>query len=263
VILRRAVRCAARIVCPSQATRTDLVEFLADDEELAQQVYRKTRVIRNGVSTDWAESSVDVRRHVRSELELEGPYILCVGNGKPHKNLKLALYLADRLASDGYPHRLIMVGPTGSHMEHLLAGRNARTVGARVRVVGPVTDRQLAALYAESAVALTPSLYEGFGLPPLEAMMAGTPVIASNRGGLPESVGKVAGALVDPLDTDAWYVELKRLICNDEYRLRRIEAGRRHAEQMSWSATTAKLAAELAEIAERPNVVRSAARQTA
>jgi glycosyltransferase involved in cell wall biosynthesis len=258
-VLRKAVKEAALVICPSAATRSDLLEFASQYGPCDSELLKKTRVIRNGVSRRWSTTSREATQRV-ARLTEKAPYVLCVGNGKPHKNLRLVLSIGDRLATDGFPHCIVIVGPPDRYMRDVLrgydvrycdAGDDDRPTSSRVVCFGEVDEPTLAALYAGADLLLTPSLYEGFGLPPLEGMMAGVPVIASNRGGLPESVGLGKQCvLLDPLDLDAWHREVVKTLSDRNYWRERVLTGRQWADQMSWRSATRAFAAEILSIVE-------------
>ncbi len=113
---------------------------------------------------------------------------------------------------------------------------------------GPLEDERLREVYALAELFLFPSLYEGFGLPPLEAMACGTPVLASNRGPLPEVLGDGA-VLLDPLDHEAWSREATRLLDDVGMRQARIEAGLGKAGEYSWNRAAEQTLAVLRSVA--------------
>ncbi len=161
-------------------------------------------------------------------------YLLCVGTLEPRKNLELALRAYAALSA-GLQQRfpLVIVGMKGwltSRLDALIAPLAA---DGRVRPVGYVDDETLAVLYASARMLIYPSIYEGFGLPPLEAMAAGTPVIASNVSSLPEVVGE-AGLQVDSQDIDALREAILGLAEDDALWQRLREAGLARAAQFSW-----------------------------
>ena len=102
-----------------------------------------------------------------------------------------------------------------------------------VKMLGFTDDADLPALYRQSAVFAFPSLYEGFGLPPLEAMACGTPVIASSASSVPEAVGQ-AGLLIDPLDMQAWTTAIEQVLEDSDLRIRLISSGLAHSNQFTW-----------------------------
>jgi alpha-1,3-rhamnosyl/mannosyltransferase len=225
LMLRLAVRRARRLITVSESTRRDLVERLGARAE-------RIRVIPNGVGVPFgpvdAPDAADTTLH---ELGVSRPYFLFVGNPLPHKNVARLL---DAFA--GLPPalgRLVLVGipPVARPaVEGLCA---APGLGARVQILAPVPATVLARLYQSAALVVCPSLWEGFGLTALEAMACGAPVIAANRGGLPEVVGD-AGLLVDPSDVDALREAMYTLAGQEPLRAALRARGLARARAFSW-----------------------------
>jgi glycosyltransferase involved in cell wall biosynthesis len=185
LLIERAVQQAAAILCVSAFTQRELVETL-------HVPVAKTTVTLPGLDADWPASAV---RHV----EVDGlPYLLFVGNVKPNKNVA-ALLEALTMVLERIPHRLVIVGRVhGMGTGDAAVVRRAEALGGRVRFAGEVDDATLQRLYAGAAALVMPSLYEGFGLPLLEAMQLGCPVLAATGSSLPEVAGEAA-LLFDPL----------------------------------------------------------------
>jgi glycosyltransferase involved in cell wall biosynthesis len=183
LLIERAVRQAAAILAVSQFTRQELITRLA-------VAPGKITVAPLGLDRDWpANRDQPPAPHIEPDA---CPYLLFVGNVKPNKNLALLLE-AIAATADRLPYRLIVAGRIhgmGTGDDAVL--RRARAMGDRVRFAGQVSDTELCSLYAGAAALVLPSLYEGFGLPLLEAMAAGCPVLASNAGSLPEVGGEAA-----------------------------------------------------------------------
>jgi glycosyltransferase involved in cell wall biosynthesis len=188
LLIDRAVAQASAILCVSEFTAQELTTRLGVDRA-------KVTVTHPGLDAGWPEQAAAHR-------EADGvPYFLFVGNVKPNKNLGLLLE-AFAMASS-LPHRLVIAGRmhgfgTGDEMVF----RKAEAMGTRVRFTGEISDLELIALYAGAAALVMPSLYEGFGLPLLEAMQLNCPVIASTAGALPEVAGDAA-LYFDPHDRHA------------------------------------------------------------
>ncbi len=188
--IRRALRRASLVVCDSHSTRRDLLR-------LWPSVEPKSRVVQLAVgervlpSTRARGTRGGQRRH-----DLSKPFVLCAGTLEPRKNLVRVLdayaRLPERLRER---HLLVLVGPRGWEFDEIL--ERAGALGERVKLLGHVPDDELAALYALCEVFCYPSLYEGFGLPLLEAMSAGAASITSNVSSMPE-VGGEAVRYVDP-----------------------------------------------------------------
>jgi alpha-1,3-rhamnosyl/mannosyltransferase len=170
-----------------------------------------------------------------SEYDLQsGKYVLAVGTLEPRKNLVTAIQAYARLPEpvrQEFP--LVIVGMKGWRMEDFDRQVGAMIEAGQIRRLGYVPDEKLPVLYSGARVFVYPSLYEGFGLPPLEAMACGSPVIVSNRSSLPEVVGD-AGLQVEALDVDALADAMRRVIENDDLRAMLGRKGIERAASFSW-----------------------------
>lgn len=168
-------------------------------------------------------------------MDRNTPYILTVANSYPHKNLH-RLVEAFRLIHDRIPHRLVLVGAPRRGEPQLVSALNGLPQDRFVRCSG-LARADLAALYQAASVFVLPSLYEGFGLPVLEAMRAGTPVVAARKGAIPEIGGDCVRYVEgdDPEDIARGILEV--LEWPEERRRVHVAAARAHAVSFNWSAT--------------------------
>lgn len=172
-----------------------------------------------------------------------GKYVLSVGTLEPRKNLVTAIQAYARLPEPvrrEFP--LVIVGMKGWCMEDFDRQVGTMVEAGQIRRLGYVPDEKLSALYSGARVFVYPSIYEGFGLPPLEAMACGAPVIVSNRSSLPEVVGD-AGIQIDALDTDALTEAIRRVIENDELCATLGRKGLERAAGFSWKKCAEEMAA--------------------
>ncbi|MFQ5349259.1 MAG: glycosyltransferase family 4 protein, partial [Thermoanaerobaculia bacterium] len=186
-------------------------------------------VVPNGVDPGWLET--------RPAAATERPYFICVGNVKPHKNLGRLLEAFAGLARE-LPHDLVLAG----RRRGFLTGdpevsRRAERLGERVRLTGFLEAAELRRAVAGATALVLPSLYEGFGLPAIEAMACGRPVLAARAGALPE-VCADAALYCDPRDPHDIASGLRRLAVDPELASRLAEAGVERARRFSWEATT-------------------------
>jgi alpha-1,3-rhamnosyl/mannosyltransferase len=235
--LALAVRRASRLVCISRSTERDLIERFPG-------AAGKTTVIplaadaRFQVPREPAQLDALARRYGVER----GGYVLAAGTLEPRKNLVRLIRAHATLPEElRAAHPLLLVGPRGWDEEGILEAAAART---EIRLTGFVSDEDLAGLYAASSLFCFPSLYEGFGLPVLEAMAAGAPVLASDASSLPE-VGGDAIAYADPRQEGALAAGLERLLRSPEERAALAERGRERAAGFSWSRSADRLLAEL------------------
>lgn len=224
---RWSARRATRVIAISGTTRDDLVRFDGIPRG-------RIKVVHHGCAPSFRPvRDADRIDAVRTRHGLDAPYVLFVGTLQPRKNLERLLAAFDRVAADR-PHVLLaLVGAAGWQPERLERARAAVQARDRVRRLGYVEDDDLPALLSGSLALAFPSLYEGFGLPALEAMACGTPVLTSSTSSLPEVVGD-AGLLVDPLDVGAIADGLRRLIDDADLRRDLGERGLARAARFTW-----------------------------
>ncbi len=223
---RWSVRAARRVIAVSGATRDDLITMLKTPHE-------KITVVHHGVRPASARPPDAAARATLERLGISRPYALFLGTVQPRKNLR-RLIRAFRLVVDaGLPHTLVIAGRMGWLAEPIRAEVAACGLTDRVHFAGYVADDDLPALYTGADVFAFPSLYEGFGMPALEALSYGVPVVASKTTSLPEVVGDV-GLLVDPEDEEAIGAALVRILTDDALRARLARAGPERAAQFSW-----------------------------
>ncbi|HVE68576.1 MAG TPA: glycosyltransferase family 1 protein [Solirubrobacteraceae bacterium] len=235
-----AVRRAAVLLCNSQATRDDLVELLPE-------AAAKSQVIPFAAHPRFARPTPPAERDaVRRRLDLPTSFVLSVGTVEPRKNLARRVEAYVRLPEAlRREHPLVVAGPPGWEMEGLLAKLTANP--RDVRVIGFVADEDLAALYGMCTAFCYPSLYEGFGLPVLEAMQAGAPTITSDGSSLPE-VGGDAAVYVDPRRVESIEAGLREVLESEPLRERLRRAGRERAAGYSWDRAAAEMLAVLERI---------------
>lgn len=235
---RWSARRATRVVAISGATRADLVRYEG------VPAHRIT-VVHHG-HAPWFAPVHDAPRMeaMRARLRLDAPYFLFIGTLQPRKNLERLLAAFDRVADDRPRLLLALVGAAGWQPDRLRAALARVRARERVRLLGYVDDPDLPPLLSGSLGLAFLSLYEGFGLPALEAMACATPVLTSNTSSLPEVVGDAA-LLVDPLDVGAIADGLRLLA--DDADLRRVlgERGLARAAGFTWQRAAAETLAVL------------------
>ncbi|HEY6001061.1 MAG TPA: glycosyltransferase family 1 protein [bacterium] len=227
LMIGRAVAAAARVITVSHASARDIAAAFP-------RARGKLAVIPNGVEEIFRPRPAgEAEAHVAEAFGIAAPYVLFVGNPKGHKNLDLLLSGFVRLARR-YPGLLLVAVGGDAPQRHGLEKR-ARRLGiqGRARFVAPVDREALALLYAGAALFAFPSLHEGFGLPPLEAMACGTPVAASSAASLPEVLGPAA-AYFSPQDEDSLVEAVCRVLDDAALRERLVRLGLERARLFSW-----------------------------
>jgi glycosyltransferase involved in cell wall biosynthesis len=217
-MLPALARRARLLITVSEFSRAELVELLRLDPA-------DVLVIPEGVGEEFAPQGDEQLRAVRTRYGLERPYVLTLGTISARKNLGVLAGAARGLADRGV--ELVLAGSDRGYL---------RAPEVRLRRLGYVAEEHLPALYAGALALALPSRYEGFGLPCLEAMACGSPVVAARSGALPETVGG-AGVLVGPDDADGFADALLTLVDGEMVRERLVAAGRERAAAFPWTRT--------------------------
>jgi glycosyltransferase involved in cell wall biosynthesis len=234
--LDRSLRRAAAVIAVSETTKRDLVQLY----DLAEG---RITVIPHGVDQEVyrPQPQAEIDR-VRRAFGIDGPYLLSLGGIEPRKNLPRLLEAFGSLRSDV---RLVVAGagvewnPEGSDLLRGALDALPEDARRRVTLTGYVSEPDKVALLAGAELLAYPSLYEGFGLPVLEAMACGTPVVTSNGSALPEVAGDAA-VLIDPTETGALRDALARVLVDTALRDRLRAAGRDRAGAFTWDASAAR-----------------------
>jgi len=225
---RISVRAADRVIAVSERTASDLVQWLAIPND-------RITVIPEAPSPGIERvtgTSLDVFR-VRSGLDC--PYVLAVGTLEPRKNLPFFLR-AFAAVADTIPHTLVLVGPEGWMTGEFHRTLDELNLGDRVRLTGFVSDRELGGWYSGADLFVFPSMYEGFGLPTVEAMQCGAPLLVANSSCFPEVAGDAA-VLVSPTDEQGWSEALVSILTDRSVNDRLREQSFARANRFSWERT--------------------------
>ena len=220
-----------RIVTISEFSKSEIHELLQVPEEKIDVVYSAP-----SIATGVADFQI-----VQERLKIQKPYLLYVGTIEPRKNLIRLIQAFDWLKREKkIPHQLILAGGGGWKTEEIHQAAEAAQFGREIQFTGYLSPEEKNALYQNADAMVFPSLYEGFGMPPLEAMLFECPVICSDAASLPEIVGEAA-ELVDPLDVQAIADGIWHVLSNRDYRRSLIEKGAQQALCFSWDRSAEKM----------------------
>ncbi len=245
VTVPASMRSAAHVITDSESSRKDILRaYGLPPAHVSAILLGLTPGFEQASAGGEAAIQRD-RKLIEERYGIADPFILCLGVLQPRKNLnRLAEAYGKLKARYGLPHKLVFVGKAG-----WLQGRQAILDAAKstggdavtedILFPGYAPDDELAVWYRAADLFVHPSLYEGFGIPPLEAMACGTPLVVSNAPALPEIVGDVA-LQPDPMDIDGWAEAMYRVLTDAELRADMRAAGPQRAIEFSWQETARK-----------------------
>lgn len=231
--VRRSARNAAQIIALSEYARTDLINTYHLRPERVSVVPLAAPAAFAPVRDD------NELQRVRQTYGIERDYILSVGSIQPRKNLRRLIEAYSLLRgkqTEGKLPQLVLVGKNAWLYDETLRSLKDRNVDTSIILTGYVPESDLPALYSGAVCFVYPSYFEGFGLPPLEAMKCGAPVIVGNKTSLPEVVGDAA-LMIDPFDVNAIAAAIKRVIADSDFRAELRVKGLERAKQFDWKET--------------------------
>lgn len=230
------VRQTRRFIAASEFTKRELVSRLGLAPDRIDVTYQAPRPAF--LSVDAAAA-----RRTLVAFDLPSGFFLYVGTLEPRKNLAGLIEAFEALPQNiRVRHPLVIAGAWGWSLDALRERLERRALGSSVRLLGYMSDAQLAGLYSTCTAFVWPTLYEGFGMPPLEAMACGAPVIVSDAASVPEVVGD-AGVLLDPRQPEAWVAAMRRIVEDEAWRRDLIERGLARAATFSWKRCASQTAA--------------------
>lgn len=229
LLLPLMARKAKLIVTPSELIKNEVCEHLRIQP-------RKVFAIPLAPRANFKPMPLDQTVEIRKRLRVEDEFLLFVGTIEPRKNLlTLVQALEEVLRTTDLRPQLVVAGKVGWKVDDILAQVRGSTSKDRVRMIGFVSDNDLRALYSSCRAFVYPSVYEGFGLPPLEAMACGAPVIASRVPSIKESVARIVSAT----DSRSLAGTMVELLTDQQARQSLSERGREYAQEFSWQRTAA------------------------
>jgi glycosyltransferase involved in cell wall biosynthesis len=226
---RYSARHAKRIIAISDNTRRDIARLYGVPLERIDLAYP-------GVDqTARRRSNVELARFCH-EKSLPAKFLLFLGTLEPRKNLPMVIRAFAQMKQDCPDAQLVLAGGLGWLADEIFDTMKSAGLEDRVILPGFVAEEEKSLWYSAATAFVYPSIYEGFGLPPLEAMACGTPVIVSSAASLPEVVGK-AGVMIDPSDVNAWAAAMTRMWNDEAYRAELTDRGWRQAQKFTWLET--------------------------
>jgi glycosyltransferase involved in cell wall biosynthesis len=221
-----SMRRAARVITVSDTCRDQIIKHYGVPGEKVVRIPNAGGPAAAPMDDDTARELISMRG-----LNPDRPYVLAVGNLQPRKNLVRLIAAFGNLVARGVDVDMVVVGPKHYRGDDVVTA--ARQAGDRVRFTGYLSDRELAAFYKRAALFAFPSLFEGFGIPALEAMAHGVPVACSRAGALPEVCG-AAAEYFDPYDVDSITDALVRVLTDSGRRDELVRAGQTRQREFTW-----------------------------
>jgi glycosyltransferase involved in cell wall biosynthesis len=225
----RFMNYADAIIAVSESTKRDAIRIASIPGE-------KITVIPHGVNERFRPVPDTERLEVRARYGLPEHFLLTVGTIEPRKNLGMLLDVVKALGEEGKDVKLVVAGKKGWRSQPFFDQLRSLGLGGQVMLTGSIPENDLPALYSAADLFLFPSLYEGFGLPVLEAMACGVPVLCSDQSSLPEVAGDAA-VLLPPHDMHAWMQTVKALLSNEALLAELAEKGLRRSQAFTWEKT--------------------------
>lgn len=237
-----AAKNADKILTVSEFSKKDIVEKYNIDEKKIVVTHlaasKEFRVLNNN-------EYIEKKEYLSKKFQITDKYILSVGNLQPRKNIKrlISVFIKLKKTNVDFVYKLVLVGKKAWMYDEIFETVRKNKLESDVILTDYVTNEELVYLYNCCELFVYPSFFEGFGLPPLEAMACGAAVVTSNVTSIPEVVGKDA-PMFNPFDEDDMYKKIKDILDTDEYRLKLKEYGVSRSKQFSWS----KMAKETLEV---------------
>lgn len=226
-----SVKRCDRIIADSHHTKRDIVEFLGVDEDRIDVIH---------LAAESRFKYVEATDSIINKYQLPAQYLLFVGTLEPRKNLSGLLQSYSLLKRNTTTQaKLVIVGAKGWKYDPIFELIKELKLQDDVIFTGFIADEDLPAIYSKATAFVMPSIYEGFGLPLLEAMQCGVPVIGSNVSAIPEIIGE-HGMLIDPFDTEAWAASMHLLITDKQKHAYYKELALQRASQFTWEKTAAQ-----------------------
>lgn len=232
ILFSKTLRSVDKIITVSESSKYDLVTHFNVSED-------KIKVIFNGVDTKFRPLTKDIINEFLRTYNINFHFILYVGTLEPRKNLPTLLKAYHQLKKRNINHKLVIAGKKGWKYQEIFETIDKLNLKDDIIFTGYVPENYLPALYNAADVFVYPSIYEGFGLPPLEAMACGTPVITSNTSSLPEVVGN-AGIMVDPNNIDMLATAMYEVLSDDSLMKEMAKKGLDRAKLFDWKGCAAE-----------------------
>lgn len=233
----KSVNRASRIITISECAKKNIMEYLDVPEEKIRIIYP---AVNHALFSKVQLTDSQTRSKVKAKYDLPDQYILYLGTIEPRKNIERIFEAYSLLDKDLRKEvKLVIAGVKGWKCDEIIKAPNRLNISNDVRFVGHVDEVDKPLIYNMAKIFVFPSLYEGFGMPVLEALAAGIPVITSNSSSMPEAGGKAA-VYVDPYDSSSIAHNLMLLLSDENMRNERIILGHQHIQNFNWRSSAVR-----------------------
>ena len=227
MLLENTIKHADKLICISEFTANELLYYYPNIEQ------SKIEVVYHGFEYSYEEIDDKNKKEILGKFNLEKEYLLFVGTLSPHKNIERIIEALEKIIAKGYDYQLVICGKKGWLYESIFEKVKMLKLEDHVIFTDYVSDEELEVLYRSAKLFVFPSLYEGFGFPPIEAMARNVPVLTSSEGALPEIVGDAA-LICNAYDVNDIALKIEDIIINEKLRNDLIEKGRKRSAYFSW-----------------------------
>ncbi|WP_270942811.1 glycosyltransferase family 4 protein [Romboutsia lituseburensis] len=234
ILLKNTIKNADKLICISEFTKKELLRYYPDVDE------RKIEVAYNGFEYNEISLNEEEEKKILNKFNINKEYLLFVGTLSPHKNIERLVEAFNQIKKQGYDYQLVICGKKGWLYEDIF--KKVKQLGLEREVIftGYVTDEELETLYKNTKLFVFPSLYEGFGFPPIEAMARNVPVLASREGALPEVVGDAA-IFCDAYNTISITENIIKIIQNESLMRKLVGKSKERSNYFSWNKAQYKM----------------------
>lgn len=230
ILLKNTIKYADKLICISEFTKNELLKYYPNVDK------SKIEVVYNGFEYNEISLTKQTVENILNKLNIIKDYLLFVGTLSPHKNIERIIEAFNKVRNKGYDYQLVICGKKGWLYKEIFNKVNELNLEKEVIFTDYVTNEELEVLYKNTKLFIFPSLYEGFGFPPIEAMARKVPVIASREGAIPEVVGNAA-MMCDAYDLNDIVKKIIDIFEDNNLKNNLIELSIERSKYFSWSNT--------------------------
>lgn len=234
ILLKNTINHADKLICISEFTKKELLKYYPDIDEC------KVEIVYNGFEYSGIDLSLDMINSTLTKFKITKNYLLFVGTLSPHKNLERLIEAFNKIRNDGYDYQLVICGKKGWMYEDIFKKVKRLNLEKEVIFTGYVSEEELEVLYNKTKLFVFPSLYEGFGFPPIESMARSVPVLTSKEGAISEVVGDCA-VFCNAYDTNDISKQIINILEDKHLTNKIIKRGINRVKYFSWQKSAERI----------------------